>query len=72
MVDALQRKDGFTTILFSHHILKVNKGNSNSHRALLITDSFIYKLDPGKSSRYKVMAKGIPIVNVSIAHYFTW
>ncbi|XP_067934572.1 unconventional myosin-Id-like [Watersipora subatra] len=65
IVDGLRRKDGFSTIVFSSRILKVNKGNSNSNRALLITDSFIYKLDPGKASKYKVMAKGIPVVNVT-------
>ena len=65
VVDALRRKDGFGAVLFSHRMLKVNKGNSNSSRALLITDTLIYKLDPGKNSKYKAMGKGIPILNVS-------
>ena len=65
MVDSLRNKDGFTKVLFSARMNKVNKGNSNSSRAILITDTMIYKLDPGKSSKFKVMAKGIPIANVS-------
>lgn len=64
-MDGLRKKDGFGQVIFSHRMMKVNKGNSNASRAVLITDSLIYKLDPGKNSKYKAMGKGIPILNVS-------
>ena len=66
MVDDQRRKDGFSAVLFSHRILKINKGNKSANRAILITNSFIYKLDPGKGSKYKVMSAGMPIANVSV------
>jgi len=40
----------------------VNKHNKCEDRALLVTDKFVFKLDPGK--KYKAMTSGIPLAKV--------
>lgn len=62
-VMALKSRDGFSTILFSSYILKVNKFNKSSERGIVITDKFIYKLDVKK--KFKPMSKGIPLTDVT-------
>ncbi|XP_033097296.1 unconventional myosin-Id-like isoform X3 [Anneissia japonica] len=44
----LKNKDKFDKVLFSSTVVKVNKHNKCADRALMVTDKFIYKLDPKK------------------------
>ncbi|XP_043921948.1 unconventional myosin-Id-like [Protopterus annectens] len=57
----LKSKDGYSCVLFSCHIRKVNRFNKSEDRAILITDKHLYKLEPLK--QYKVM-KSIPLTNM--------
>lgn len=58
-INRLRSKDHFNEVKFSGHVRKINKNNKCEDRALLITDKFIYKLDPRKS--YKPMKSGVPL-----------
>ncbi|KAF6719942.1 Unconventional myosin-Ig [Oryzias melastigma] len=51
----LKNKDGFTQVVFSGLCRKVNRFNKSTDRALLITDKFVYKLEPKK--QYKILKK---------------
>ncbi|XP_071959724.1 unconventional myosin-Id-like isoform X2 [Antedon mediterranea] len=42
----LKNKDKFNKVLFSSTVVKVNKHNKCADRAILVTDKYIYKLDP--------------------------
>ncbi|XP_041478536.1 LOW QUALITY PROTEIN: unconventional myosin-Id-like [Lytechinus variegatus] len=63
MIGQLKTKDRFKNVLFSSKILKVNKHNKFAERALVITDQFIYKLDPKKN--FKLMRPGTPVSEVT-------
>ncbi|XP_071495589.1 unconventional myosin-Id-like [Diadema antillarum] len=63
MCGQLKVKDKFSEVLFSSMILKVNKHNKFAERALVVTDRFIYKLDPKKN--FKLMRAGIPVSEVT-------
>lgn len=63
-VSAQKSKDGFTRVLFSQLIKKVNKGSSSSDRAVLLTDKFIYKLNSSKG-KFSVMKRGIPYADIT-------
>ncbi|XP_053569677.1 unconventional myosin-Ig [Bombina bombina] len=54
----LKKKDGYSSVLFSCHVRKVNRFNKCKDRALLITDRHIYKLEPKK--QYKII-KTLPL-----------
>lgn len=58
---SLKAKDHFQEILFASRIRKYNKRFKTSERALLISDSSIYKLD-GKT--FKVLKHKIPLTEV--------
>nr|XP_039255052.1 unconventional myosin-Id-like [Styela clava] len=58
----LNSKFHFGEIKFSSHVRKVNRKNKCEDRALLVTEKFIFKLDPGKS--YKPMNR-IPVDKVT-------
>ncbi|ELU10080.1 hypothetical protein CAPTEDRAFT_167519 [Capitella teleta] len=62
-VSKLKTKDGFTKVHFSNFVIKSNRFNKSSERALCFTDSFIYKLDPKK--KFAPMKKGIAISEVT-------
>uniref|UniRef100_A0A3Q1EPM3 Myosin IG n=1 Tax=Acanthochromis polyacanthus TaxID=80966 RepID=A0A3Q1EPM3_9TELE len=51
----LKNKDEFGQILFSGSCRKVNRFNRSTDRSLVVTDKFIYKLEPKK--QYKVLKK---------------
>ncbi|XP_049645584.1 unconventional myosin-Ig [Suncus etruscus] len=55
---SLRDKDGFTTVLFSCHVRKVNRFSKRRDRALLLTDRHLYKLEPGR--QYRVM-RALPL-----------
>ncbi|KAL0268992.1 UNVERIFIED_CONTAM: hypothetical protein PYX00_010747 [Menopon gallinae] len=57
-VNNLKNTDHFQNILFSCFILKTNKHNKCADRALLVTDSNIYKIE---TTKFKPMKKGLPI-----------
>ncbi|XP_055993321.1 unconventional myosin-Ig-like [Sorex fumeus] len=59
---SLREKDGFSTVLFSCHVRKVNRFSKRRDRALLLTDRHLYKLEPGR--RYRVM-RALPIHEVT-------
>nr|CAB3264156.1 unconventional myosin-Id [Phallusia mammillata] len=61
--NALRSKHHFNKVVFSAHIRKINKHNKSENRALLITDKFIFKLDPAK--KYKAMTSGVPLRKVT-------
>ncbi|XP_036896933.1 unconventional myosin-Ig isoform X2 [Sturnira hondurensis] len=58
----LRDKDGFTAILFSSHVRKVNRFSRRRDRALLLTDRHLYKLDPNR--QYRVM-RAVPLDSVT-------
>ncbi|PSN38767.1 Myosin-IA [Blattella germanica] len=58
----IKNSENFQKILFSSYILKTNRFNKCAERALLITDSSIYKLD---TKKFKAMKKGSPIQEVT-------
>lgn len=60
----LQRDERFNKVMFSSLVRKTNKFNKCADRALLVTDTAIYKLDTAK---FKPMKKGMPIQEVSIS-----
>ncbi|XP_050418381.2 unconventional myosin-Id isoform X2 [Patella vulgata] len=62
-VSTLKGQDGFSRVLFSSFVKKVNKHNKTADRALLITDKYIYKLDQKK--KFKPMRKGIPLIEIT-------
>ncbi|XP_076437285.1 unconventional myosin-Id-like [Babylonia areolata] len=62
-VNNLKSRDGFTRVLFSSMVKKVNKHNKTAERAIVFTDKFIYKLDQRK--HFKPMQKGIPFADVT-------
>ncbi|XP_030596817.1 unconventional myosin-Ig [Archocentrus centrarchus] len=51
----LRNKDKYNQVLFSGFCRKVNRFNRSTDRGLLITDKYIYKLEPKK--QYKVLKK---------------
>ncbi|KAM9308098.1 unconventional myosin-Ig-like [Gastrophryne carolinensis] len=61
-LQALRKKDGHSSVLFSGHIRKVNCFNKTKDRGLLITDHHLYRLDPKKA--YKVL-KCLPLSMVT-------
>lgn len=54
----LRNKSEFSQVLFSGFCRKVNRFNKSTDRGLLITDKYIYKLEPKK--QYKVL-KRLPL-----------
>ncbi|CAG0902655.1 unnamed protein product [Darwinula stevensoni] len=57
-VSSLRSKDPFSEILFSCMVRKVNKHNKSADRAILITDTAIFKLNP---KNFRAMKSGIPL-----------
>ncbi|XP_032436472.1 unconventional myosin-Ig [Xiphophorus hellerii] len=54
----LKNKDGYGQVVFSAFCRKMNRFNKSTDRALLVTDTFVYKLEPKK--QYKVL-KRLPL-----------
>ncbi|XP_047239667.1 unconventional myosin-Ig isoform X1 [Girardinichthys multiradiatus] len=54
----LNNKDGYSQVVFSGFCRKVNRFNKSTDRALLVTDKYVYKLEPKK--QYKVL-KRLPL-----------
>ncbi|ESO97046.1 hypothetical protein LOTGIDRAFT_143556 [Lottia gigantea] len=59
----LKGQDGYSKILFSSFVKKVNKHNKMADRGIIITNKSIYKLDSKK--RFKPMTKGTPISEIT-------
>lgn len=59
----LKNSDHFQNVLFSSFVHKTNKHNKTADRALLVTDSQIYKID---TTKFKPMKKGLPITQVCL------
>ncbi|MBN3300746.1 MYO1G protein, partial [Amia calva] len=51
----LKNKDQFSSVLFSSLVRKVNRFNKSSDRAVLLTDIYLYKLEPRKN--FKLLKK---------------
>ncbi|XP_043994759.1 unconventional myosin-Ig [Gambusia affinis] len=51
----LKNKDGYGQVVFSAFCRKMNRFNKSTDRALLVTDKFVYKLEPKK--QYKVLKR---------------
>ncbi|KAM4539467.1 unconventional myosin-Ig [Odontesthes bonariensis] len=51
----LKNRDAFGQVVFSGFCRKVNRFNKSTDRALLVTDKFVYKLEPKK--HYKVLKR---------------
>ncbi|XP_019850778.1 PREDICTED: LOW QUALITY PROTEIN: unconventional myosin-Id-like [Amphimedon queenslandica] len=49
----LQRSHGFEKVLYSCEVMKVNKRGRVQHRAILISDNHMFKLDPNKGFQRK-------------------
>uniref|UniRef100_A0A7N8XDA7 Myosin IG n=1 Tax=Mastacembelus armatus TaxID=205130 RepID=A0A7N8XDA7_9TELE len=58
----LRNKDEYSQVLFSGFCRKVNRFNKSTDRGLLVTDKYVYKLEPKK--QYKVL-KRLPLDAVS-------
>ncbi|XP_054911282.1 unconventional myosin-Ig isoform X2 [Poeciliopsis prolifica] len=58
----LKSKDCFAQVVFSAFCRKMNRFNKSTDRALLVTDKFVYKLEPKK--QYKVL-KRLPLDSVT-------
>ncbi|XP_029021997.1 unconventional myosin-Ig [Betta splendens] len=56
----LRNRDEYSQVLFSGFCRKVNRFNKSTDRGLLITDKYVYKLEPKK--QYKVL-KRLPLDN---------
>ncbi|XP_041867882.1 unconventional myosin-Ig isoform X2 [Melanotaenia boesemani] len=54
----LKNRDGYSQVVFSGFCRKMNRFNKSSDRALLVTDKYVYKLEPKKE--YKVL-KRLPL-----------
>uniref|UniRef100_A0A4W6EGH8 Myosin IG n=1 Tax=Lates calcarifer TaxID=8187 RepID=A0A4W6EGH8_LATCA len=54
----LRNKDEYSQVLFSGFCRKVNRFNKSTDRSLLVTDKYVYKLEPKK--QYKVL-KRLPL-----------
>ncbi|XP_006898663.1 PREDICTED: unconventional myosin-Ig [Elephantulus edwardii] len=61
-LQTLREKDGFKAVLFSSHVRKVNRFHKSRDRALLLTDQYLYKLEPGR--QYRVM-RAVPLQAVT-------
>ncbi|XP_007956076.1 unconventional myosin-Ig [Orycteropus afer afer] len=61
-LQTLRQKDGFGAVLFSSHVRKVNRFHKCRDRALLLTDQYLYKLEPGR--QYRVM-RAVPLQAVT-------
>jgi len=61
-ISNLRVVDKFQMVLFSSYIQKTNRFDKSADRALLITDSNIYKLE---TKRFKAMRSGSPIAEVT-------
>ncbi|XP_032876178.1 unconventional myosin-Id-like [Amblyraja radiata] len=61
-VNRLKCKERFNSVLFSAHVRKINRFNKCEDRAILITDLYLYKLEPAKC--YKNM-KTLPLTQVT-------
>ncbi|XP_053717632.1 unconventional myosin-Ig isoform X2 [Synchiropus splendidus] len=55
MSKELRNRDQFSLVLFSCFCRKVNRFNKASDRGLLVTDKYVYKLDPRK--QFKVLKR---------------
>ncbi|GLD55631.1 unconventional myosin-Ig-like protein [Lates japonicus] len=51
----LRNKDQYSQVLFSGFCRKVNRFNKSTDRGVLVTDKYVYKLEPKK--QYKVLKK---------------
>uniref|UniRef100_A0A7N6A8X5 Myosin IG n=1 Tax=Anabas testudineus TaxID=64144 RepID=A0A7N6A8X5_ANATE len=58
----LRNKDEYSQVLFSGFCRKVNRFNKSTDRGFLVTDKYVYKLEPKK--QYKVL-KRLPLDSVS-------
>lgn len=61
-VTGLRSKDNFRRVVFSSFVKKVNRHNQSSDRALVVTDSSIYKLD---NKKFKSLRSPIPISDLT-------
>lgn len=55
----------FTKVLFSSFVKKFNRNNKSADRALILTETTVYKLD-GYKNKFKNMSRTIEIKDVSI------
>lgn len=62
-ISLLKTKDQFSQILFAGFVKKTNRFSKSADRAILITDTLIYKIDPKK--KFKEMRPGIPLTEVT-------
>ncbi|XP_046369671.2 unconventional myosin-Id-like [Haliotis rufescens] len=62
-MSVLKSQDHYSRVLFSSFVKKANKFNKTADRGVVITDKYIYKLDPKK--KFKAMRKGTPISDVT-------
>lgn len=62
-LNLLKDRDQFKQVLFAGFVKKTNRYSKSADRAICITDSFIYKMDPKK--KFKDMRPGIPVTDVT-------
>ena len=58
----MKKSDNFQRILFSSFIQKMNRSLKNQLRAIALTDSYLYRLDPVEG--YKLKKEPIPIKDI--------
>lgn len=65
----MKNADGFKNVVFSSFVKKFNKFNKMADRALILTETAIYKLD-GARNKFKNMKRNISIKEVNINFTF--
>lgn len=63
-INNMKNADNFKTVLFSSFVKKFNKCNKSADRAIILTDTGVYKLD-GCKNKFKNMKRSIGIKEVS-------
>ncbi|CAF0979976.1 unnamed protein product [Rotaria sordida] len=61
-ISELRGKDNFNHVLFSTHAIKLNTHIKTDERAIILTDKYLYKLDPKK--HFHIRKTGIPIDDI--------
>ncbi|CAF1126177.1 unnamed protein product [Rotaria sp. Silwood1] len=61
-ISELRVKDNFTQVLFSTLAIKLNSHIKMDERAIILTDKYLYKLDPKKN--FHIRKTGIPIDDI--------
>lgn len=63
-INNMKNSDHFKTVMFSAFVMKFNRCNKSAERAVIVTETGIYKID-GEKNKFKNMKRSIAIKEVS-------